>query len=262
MSQHDKPPTPDEVMEWVEEQAFKSRLIKWRTYIPPEEVVKDISMNLDWTETYRERTVGDVMTERVQEYEREQWIIQKMRKHGDIVKQTEAMVEQKLLTAGMSVQELKQLKSKKASLRVKVAELHKLQHPAPKEPQRVKVSLLWQTETDTKIRDYYLSAEETLDSLKPTLSRSCATVNAQGEHVPNRGTGPWMYQLTEKSAKGVPGTGGSHAAEHPRVALLQEIDYRELMRTMTKKGSTTPSAVIFQVCGVVFVHQTLLNSAE
>ncbi|MCJ1478170.1 hypothetical protein MMC13_006846 [Lambiella insularis] len=256
ISQDESVPRPDEIIEWMEDQAVKAGMIKWRNYFSIEDSVSDIYLNPNFVQTYREYTVVDGMNEAVREYENEQWIIQKMRKHGDVVKKTETVVEEKLLAAGMNQQQLKQLRSKKASLLVKVAELYKLQNPPSKEPQRVKVSLLWQTETATEMRDYYLSVEETLDNLKPTLERSCATFNGRGERVDNKGRGPWMYQLTER------GKGGSQASRHPRVALLQEVDYREFMRKMTKKGSSTPSAIIFQESTIYFQKELAKKKEE
>ena len=246
----DEIPTPEEVIGWLQEEAFNSGMIEFSPDFQPENIARLTYLDLESvpTETYGQYTVVDGMKAGHAQWEREQWIRKTMKEHSDVVKRAEAIIEQKLLVAGMYEKDLDKLKSKRRSALLKVTELYKLQNPKVEGPKRVKVQILRQTETGTDLRDAYLSMEDTLDDIKPILNSLSATMSARGEYIANQGTGPWMYQLVEEGSRRLSRT---LTGQYPRMPLLTDVDYREMMREMTKKGTKTPSATLYQVTGIL-----------
>ena len=249
MVDHDEIPTPEDVIGWLQEEAFNNGMIKYSAVFQPEKITELTYFDLKSrsTEPCRQYTVVDGMKAGHAEWEHEQRIHKKMKEHSDVVKKAEAIIEQRLLGAGMSEKDLGQLKSNRGSARLKVAELYKLENPPVEGPRRVKVQLLRQTETGTDLRDAYLSVDDSLDDLKPILNSLSATMSSRGEHVPNVGTGYWMYQLVEIGSRRVSKT---TAGQYPKVPLLVDADYRDMIRQITRKGTKTPSATLYQVMSV------------
>ena len=154
-------------------------------------------------------------------------------------------MEKRLLEAGMTKEELAKGNKKGFSPRTKVIHLYNLENPRPKEPKCVKLYLLKQSETDCETQNIYLSVESTMDDLKSDLDSLSATVNSRGDHIPNRGRGDWMYQLMES----VPSTDNRlpQPAALLRKMLLVDADYRDLVKTLAKKGRKAKCAMLFQV---------------
>ena len=243
---HDDIPTPEDVIGWLQEEAFNSGMIEFSAVYQPDNVTELTYCELESSpaETHRQYTVIDAMKAGHTKWEHEQRIHQKMKEHSEVVKNAEAIIEQRLLAAGMSEKDLNHLRSKRGSARLKVAELYKLQNPPVKGPKRVKIQLLRQTETGTDLRDAYLSVDDSLDDLKPILNSLSATMSCRGEHIPNLGTGPWLYQLVEVGSRRVSRT---IAGQYPKVPLLADADYRDMIREITRKETKTPSATLYQV---------------
>ena len=246
----DEIPTPEDVIGWLQEEAFNSGMIGFSAVFQPERITELTYLDLESepTEPCRQYTVVDGMRAGHAAWEHEQRIHRKMKEHGDVVKKAEAIIEERLLAAGMNEKDLSNLKSKRGSAHLKVAELYKLQYPPVKGPKRVKVQLLRQTETGTDLRDAYLSVDDSLDDLKPILNSLSATMSSRGEHIPNVGTGPWLYQLVEIGSRRVSRT---IAGQYPKVPLLADADYRDMIRELTRKGTKTPSATLYQVMFVL-----------
>ncbi|MCJ1395517.1 hypothetical protein MMC18_008403 [Xylographa bjoerkii] len=257
---HDGIPTPEDVIGWLQEEAFNSGMIQFSVVYQPDKITSLTYLDLESTSTaiYRQDTVVDGMMAGHAEWEHEQWIHKMMKEHGDVVKKAEAIIEERLLAAGMSEKDLNHLKSKRGAARVKVAELYKLENPPVEGPKRVKVQLLRQTETGTELRDAHLSVDDCLDDLKPILNSLSATMSSRGELVPNMGTGPWMYQLVEKGSRRVSKT---VAGQYPKVPLLADVDYRDMIREMIRKGTKTPSATLYQESTMLF-QKTLATKKE
>ncbi|MCJ1386579.1 hypothetical protein MMC17_009705 [Xylographa soralifera] len=258
---HDEIPTPEDVIGWLQEEAFNSGMIEFSAVFQPEKITELTYLDLESgpADAYRQYTVVDGMKAGHAGWEREQLIHKKMKEHGDVVKKAEAIIEQRLLAAGMSEKDLSHLKSKRGSARLKVAELYKLQNPPVEGPKRVKVQLLRQTETGTDLRDAYLSVEDCLDDLKPILNSLSATMSSRGEHIPNLGTGPWMYQLVEMGSRRVSRT---TAGQYPKVPLLADADYRDMIQEITRKGTKTPSATLYQESTLLFQKTLATKGGE
>ncbi|MCJ1439317.1 hypothetical protein MMC27_008709 [Xylographa pallens] len=257
----DEIPTPEDVIGWLQEEAFNNGMIKYSAVFQPERITELTYLDLESgpTEPCRQSIVVDVMKTRHAEWEHEQRIHKKIKEHSDVVKKAETILEQRLLAAGMSEKDLGHLKSKRGSARLKVAELYKLQHLPVEGPRRVKAQLLRQTETGTDLRDAYLSADDTLDDLKPVLNSLSATMSSRGEHIPNKGTGPWMYQLVEIGSRRLSKT---TAGQYPKVPLLVDADYRDMIREISRKGTKTPSATLYQVTFVLCKSNACLYTEQ
>ncbi|MCJ1291719.1 hypothetical protein MMC34_003264 [Xylographa carneopallida] len=257
---HDDIPTPEDVIGWLQEEAFNSGMIEFSAVYQPDNVTELTYCELESSpaETHRQYTVIDAMKAGHTKWEHEQRIHQKMKEHSEVVKNAEAIIEQRLLAAGMSEKDLNHLRSKRGSARLKVAELYKLQNPPVKGPKRVKIQLLRQTETGTDLRDAYLSVDDSLDDLKPILNSLSATMSCRGEHIPNLGTGPWLYQLVEVGSRRVSRT---IAGQYPKVPLLADADYRDMIREITRKETKTPSATLYQESTLLF-QKTLATKGK
>ncbi|MCJ1282302.1 hypothetical protein MMC26_001625 [Xylographa opegraphella] len=253
-------PTPEDVIGWLQEEAFNSGMIGFTAVYQPEKITKLTYLDLEPRPagTRWQLTVINAMKVGHTGWEREQWICKKMKEHSDVVIEAETIIEQRLLAAGMSEQDLSHLKSKRGSARLKIAELYKLQNPPVKGPKRVKVQLLRQTETGTELRDAYLSVDDSLDDLKPILNSLSATMSSRGEHIPNMGTGPWLYQLVEIGSRRVSRT---TTGQYPKVQLSADADYREMIREMTRKGTKTPAATLYQE-STMLIQKNLATKRE
>ncbi|MCJ1400933.1 hypothetical protein MMC11_004144 [Xylographa trunciseda] len=261
MAPPDQIPTPEEVIGWLQEEAFNSGMIGFSAVFQPENITRLTYFDLESqpAASSRQYTVVGRMKAEHAEWEREQWIHKKLREHADVVKKAEAIIEQRLLAAGMSEKDLNRLNSKRGSAGLKVAELYKLHNPPVEGPKRVKVQLLRQTETGTDLRDAYLSVDDSLDDLKPILNSLSSTMSNRGEHIPNIATGPWMYQLVEKGSRQVSRT---KTGKYPKVRLLEDVDYRDMIREMTRKGTKTPSATLYQESTMLFQKSLATKEEE
>ncbi|MCJ1249963.1 hypothetical protein MMC30_007189 [Trapelia coarctata] len=262
----DRAPTPDEIIEWLNEQAFTMGRIGFTTVFSPEQFIKNFQVeqehNPDPGPTCRESTVATELEFMTGQWQREQWILKKMYQHQRVVKQAAVILDKRLLAAGMSEDALAKLKKRTESPLQKVIELYKLENPQPKGPEQVKVKILKQTDKGTKLQEIYLFENETLNDLSPALNRLSGYMNGRGEFVCNEASGPWMYQLLERAStqknkaqpkgKSPRKPKAQAPAENPRKCLRSNADLRELFQLLRKEGGKAPFAILCQESTVKF----------
>ena len=262
----DRAPTPEEIIGWLKEQAFSMGRIGFSTVFQPHRTAElmqaDLDLKQDISPTYRVPTPASTLGFCVGQWEREQYISKKLLQNQRVVKEAGAILDKRLLAAGMSQQDL--AKFKKVSPLQKVVELYKIENPPPKGPERVMVKILRKTDKGTQLQEAYLPVEDTLDDLKPALNRLSAYMDGRGEYVLNQAHGPWVYQLVERSSsqkRKTPSKGKSAghkkpqaAVEHPRKYLSVDADWKELANFLRKEGNKAPIVVLCQVRGVVCTY--------
>ena len=238
---------PEEAIKWLEEYAFKAGRIGFSSVFQPDEVAKLANTDISSAKTpiYQVPSLNSELEANKVELARYMKVYKYLQRHNDVLKEAEAIMEKRLLAAGMSKEELAKRNKKGFSPRAKVIQLYNLENPPPKEPKRIKLHLLKQNETGCETQDIYLSVKETLDDLKSDLDSLSATMSGRGDHIPNRGKGAWMYQIVE----GIPSTDNRLPPPEvsPRKKLLVDADYRDLVKTLTKEERKAKSAMLFQV---------------
>jgi len=255
----DRAPTPDEIIEWLKEQAFTMGRTGFSNVFSPEKFIENfkVEFNPDPGPTYHEPTVATELEFMVGQWEREQWIQKKMHQHQRVVKQAAVTLDERLLAAGMSEQALAKLKKKTESPLQKVIELYRLENPQPKAPERVRVKILKQTDKGTKLQDAYLSENDTLNGLYPALNGISGYMNGRGQFIRNVAEGPWMYQLVERPSrhkgKALPKGKSPRKPKalppggNPRKYLRVDADLKELIQLLRKEGNKAPFAILCQV---------------
>ena len=234
-------PSPEDVIGWLEELAFRSGLIKLDNRFDS----SMFSFNPDAPPDLPPPTLEQFLEEEDKEHANVQWMIKQMERHPDLVKKAEEIIEAKLLAAGTSQGKLLDMKKAKLTSVQKFACLYSLMHPLPKAPKKVRIVLLKQTEGGTTMQDRTFSMAETFSDFQHDMHNASSFFNGQGEYVNNIATGQWMYQFVKRDAQGASSV--KLEDTDARVRLYAEPDYRTMMRTMMAEGSPAPSALIFQV---------------
>lgn len=255
----DRAPTTEDIIGWLKEQAFAAGRIGFSNVFQPEKFSELFALDPrpDTSPTYRVPTVKSAMEFGHGQWEREQWILKTMHTYQHVVKEAAVILDKRLLAAGMSEKDLAAFKKKTSSPLLKVIELYKLENPPPKGPERVMVKILKQTDKGTTLQQAYLSVEDHLADLYPTLNSLSAYMDGRGERISNQAKGPWMYQLVERGAthKGQTQAIGKlpHKpkpqvpADHPRKYLRVDADWKELARLLRKHGGKAPFVILCQV---------------
>ena len=240
----------EEVIKWLEEYAFKTGQLGFSTVFNPEKFAKLVDTDASSTPStrYHVPSVDSVLEANKAELANYTKVSRYLQQHIGVLKKAEAIVEERLLVAGMSKEELAKRKKKGFSPRSKVVKLYNLENPPPKEVKRMRVHLMKQRETGCETQDIYLPVNATLDDLKFDLDSLSAIMDGRGKYVPNRGKGAWMYQIVD----GTPSRDDRLPLSFGllRRKLLEDADYRDLVETVTKKWRKPKSAVLFQVCKI------------
>ena len=235
--------TTDDVISWCLQQAFNLGQIKFSTAWQPDKTIKSMPTAFNRPESPttadHESDVQTAMEDGVKIWQREQEMFQLMRANRPLLIETEAVVHERLLAAGMSQETLKRYIAKKVGLRVKVADLYNLEHPEPKAPATVAVKVLTPARErgSEMMKQVYLPLKGSLADTEAVLRDVTATIlDGSPTHL---GHGPWLYQLTDKRSRPLAGA--------TRVPLLTDANYQGMLREMTKKETATPSAILVQV---------------
>ena len=237
-------PTPEELIELVREQAASLGLMRLGSTFQPLKIVQSMSFNEEATNDIqrREHTVTNLMMEIERQFIHDSSITQQvqdiMLNHPSVLKKADEVINKRLLAAGTEPKLLEVWKVINAPLQMRIVKLYELEHPAAKSPRRVKVFFLRQTQASTEMEEIYLPINISLNEVHAALRSLSATIDCSGQLIGSRGSGPWMYKFVGKKRELISGD---------IRLLVVDADYRTLMKEMTKKNSSNPSACIFQV---------------
>ncbi len=237
LSNDQERPTVEDVIHWIEEEAFRMGRLGFRKgYANPEEIFSQFSMTGsvgDFDEMDRlencATTAMEAVDAEISLMERRMKI---MKADPTLLARAEARVDRLLLEAGMSQKDIESYPKSEKRLREKVLALYTLKHPATEPPPGIEawVSLGPQRERQVSV---LLPLKATLAEVYECLDAVCASQdflslgwNQTAVQSRERGR-TWRYQLT---VKGQMSTLAPQSTE-----LLENADYHHLIQQITKK---------------------------
>ena len=236
-------PTPEDVIGLCLEQCREAGMIGFDTDWRPERSAELITIDNDFDNMPPARqafhnqatSMYDEMMELDRRWEREKPITKLLANNLPVVKSARAIVDQRLLAAGMSQKSLSDIR--KTTLHGKLRILYGLEHPQKQVTERVNLYL--NKDGGKTLQAIRLPKRASLAEITDILHDLSFVVDANGDPV-NLNHGKWMYQLMNKANKVLSG----------RFQLSVDAGYQDMVKQVTMPGSATPSAVLFQVgCG-------------
>lgn len=228
-------PTVEDIIKWVEEEAFRMGGLGYRTgYANPEEIFASFSMSSsvgDFEEMDRlEHCATTAMMETHTEIVTMERRMQIMKANRPLLARAEARIDSELLAAGKSRQDIDRYPKTEKRLREKVQDLYTLRNPPPDPPKGVGAVLILGPKLDRRV-SVMLPMKAALAEVCEVLEGVCASEDylSQGWHKPDeRGKMRiWKYNLVIKGEK-LP------IMPHS-TRLLHDADYDHMIQQITKK---------------------------
>ncbi|KAI9872119.1 MAG: hypothetical protein M1830_002049 [Pleopsidium flavum] len=253
-----RPATVDDMIGWLTEQAFHSGQIGFSNTWRPQNISALSSARPSPHPSSSSSSIAlsdeiDITTalgHAIGDWHRDQYLANVVRANMAMLKETEEVVHERLRRAGMQEKDFENLVQQKAGLRTKIARLHELP-TRHLQPRAGELFVVWLIKEEDKVKEkvkvylpkrgsfgHFLAIFRDIWLAKPYP-------NVELERTLDFGAGAWTYQLVNKQSQVL--------ASASRVKLVEESDYRDMVRQITKKGSETPSAV--------FWHESTLRSA-
>ncbi len=247
-----RPATVDDMIGWLTEQAFHSGQIGFCTAWRPQEISAVASARTSPHSSHSssstpisdEIDISTALGHAIGDWHRDQYLANVVRTSKAMLKETEEVVHERLIRAGMQEQEFANLIQQKVGLRTKIARLHELQ-TQHLQPRAGELFVVWLIKEEDAVKEkvkVFLPKRGSFTHFLAVLRDiwlARVYPNVELDRTLGFGAGAWTYQLVNKQSQVVAGA--------PRVKLVEESDYREMVRQITKKGSDTPSAVFWHV---------------
>lgn len=246
-----KPANVEDMIGWLGEQALHTGQFgfstTWRPqeicamaakrYVPEPSSAAPISGEID---------INTALGHAINDWQRDKYLVNAIHRNRGLVDETTKVVHERLLRAGMPEEELRKLNEQNVGLRIKVAKLQDLQThgPQPRAEKRFEVWLMIEEKAAMKKVKVFVPRRGTFAHFLAVfrdiwLASPSPDVELEREY--NFGGGAWIYRLVNKRSQIVAGT--------PRVKLIDEFDYREMIKQITKEGTKTPTAIFWHVSG-------------
>lgn len=260
-----RPATVDDMIGWLTEQAFHSGQTGFTAICDPRDIntlafVRPSShLPCLATPLSAEVDISTALGHAIGDWHRDQYLTNVVRANKTMLRETEEAVHGRLRRAGMQAQEFEMIKQQKLGLRGKIARLHELetQHLRPRSGD---IFVIWLIKEEDALKEKV----KVILPKKGSYTHFLAVLrdvwlakvdpDVQLEQSLGFGAGAWTYQLINKQLQVV--------AAAPRVKLLDEIGYREMIKQITRKGSVTPSAVFWHVGRHSKMSHRLFQMAE
>ena len=253
-----EPATVEDIIGWLEEQALHSGEFGFSTTWCPGEILaiasrRNVPKSSAAAPISDEIDMHTALGHAVTDGKRHKYLASMIQKNRGMLGETTKVVHERLLMAGMPEKELQKLDEQKVGLRTKIAMLQGLQNQRwkPGTGERFAVWLMTEEKIAMKKVKVFLPRRGNFAHFLAVLQDIWLATpfpDAELGQGFNFGTGAWIYRLVNKHSQIVAGT--------PRVKLVDEFDYRDMVKQITKDGTETPTAVFWHVSrclGVVLV---------
>lgn len=246
-----KPVTVDDMISWLGEQALHIGHFGVPTGWRPQEICDIASKRYFPESSAAAPTSGEIdnntaLGHAITDWHRDKYLASLLHKNRGLMDDTTKIVHERLRRAGMQEEDLQKLIEQNVGIRTKITKLKELQtgRLQSRAEERFDVWLMTQDIAGMKKRKVFLSRRGTFSHFLAVfrdiwLAERPPDVGREREY--NFGAGAWIYRLVNKHSQIVSGT--------PRVKLLDEFDYREMVKQITREGTETPTAIFWHVSG-------------
>jgi hypothetical protein len=211
-----------------------------RRYVPEYSAAAPISDEID---------INTALGHAITDWHRDKYLLNVIHKNRGLMDDVTKVVHESLLVAGMRDEDLQKLIEQNVGIRAKIAKIAKLmelqtRRSQPRVEKRFDVWLMVEEVAATKKVKVYLPRRGTFAHFLAVfrdiwLAEWYPDVGLEREK--KLGAGAWIYRLVNTQSQIVSGT--------PRVKLVDEYDYREMVKQITKEGTETPTAIFWHVSG-------------
>lgn len=243
-----KPATVEDMIGWLGEQALHTGQFGATTWCP--EAICNIASRgcisnpAASAPISEEIDINTALGHAITDWYRGRYLAIVIHKNRGLMAETERVVHEKLLKAGMREAELQKLVDQNVGIRMKISKLRELQTYGvqPRAEERFDVWLMTEENGAMKKVKVFLPRRGTFGHFLAVfrdiwLAQQFPDVDLGRDF--NFGAGAWIYRLVNKHSQIVSGT--------PRVKLMNEFDYRETVKQMTREGTDTPTAIFWHV---------------
>ena len=246
-----KPVTVEDMIGWLGEQALHSGQFGFSTVWRPQEICdlasrRHVPVSSSVAPISGEIDINTALAHAIIDWHRDKYLLNVLNRNKGLLDETTKVVHERLLRAGMREEDLQKLIGQNIGIRTKVAKLQELQtqRSQPHAEERFDVWLRMEDKIGMKKVKVFLPRRGTFPHFLAVFRDiwlAPQSLNREFGRDCNFGAGAWIYRLVNKQSQIVAGT--------PRVKLVDEYDYREMVKQITKEGTETPTAIIWHVSG-------------
>ena len=237
-----QPVTVENMIDWITEQIFHIGKIRYSTEWKPQDVLMNTSIDMSVSTAEAaatETSVDTALANGIATWNRDEELNQLIRANKNLLPAVFHELNRQLCATGLSKYDIDILNSDNSGLRGKVEALFKLEHPELLPTPRVAVYVI-KEESGKMMREMiWLPKEAPFIQIAADLRIAMTSAASTNENAIQGGT--WLYQFVDKELK--------ISKIWPRMPLKSSLDYKIMIKRITRENSATPTAVLVHVGG-------------